>query len=162
MTGVIEIDTSELDDVIERLESALSDTEMRQCLLDCGHVIESSAVQKAPIDVGNLRRSILTREGTGDDSSTLSVTIGVHEDTAVSSGCEYAPYIEYGTGIYAENGNGRKTPWRYQGKGGKYAGWHTTQGMHAQPFMRPAFDENIDECTDIIEEYIDNALGGTA
>lgn len=162
MTDGIDIDTSELDEAIEALESALSPERMRKCLLDCGNVIQASAVQKAPIDVGNLRRSILAREGKDNDSSTISVTVGVHEDTAVSSDCEYAPYIEYGTGIYAENGNGRKTLWRWQGKGGKYAGWHTTRGMAAQPFLRPAFDENVDECESIIGEYIETALEGNA
>lgn len=52
---------------------------------------------------------------------------------------EYAPYVEYGTGLFAEKGGRKDVPWRYQDDKGD---WHTTSGMHPQPFMRPAVNEN--------------------
>lgn len=154
--------TDEGYDKISKLFTSMAASigdELRPAMLEAGHVIQSAATDLCPIDIGHLRGSILTREG-DSENDTLSVTVGVHPDTAVSNQVEYAPYIEYGTGIYAENGNGRKTPWSWQGLGGKYAGWHTTSGMHAQPFLRPAYDQNVDECIEIINEHIGKMLEG--
>jgi phage gpG-like protein len=61
------------------------------------------------------------------------------DQVSIGTNLKYAPYVEYGTGIYAESGNGRKTPWSYFSK--KY-GWVTTRGMVARPHLRPALDNN--------------------
>lgn len=45
-------------------------------------------------------------------------------------------------GIFAEKGNGRKTPWVWKDFNGK---WHFTRGMAPRPFLRPAVEEHIDE-----------------
>ena len=66
---------------------------------------------------------------------------------------EYAPYVEYGTGLFAENGAGRKdVPWNYQDDKGE---WHSTRGQKPQPFMRPALNENRTEIIRIIKEGLD-------
>lgn len=64
---------------------------------------------------------------------------------------EYAPYVEYGTGLFAEGGNGRATPWSYQDEAGN---WHTTSGMKPAPFLRPALEENQKRIIDTIKEGI--------
>ena len=148
----ISIDSKELTDALETISDSLNGEEMRQCLLDCGHVIEASATKKAPVLTGNLRRSILTREGKDNENNTLSVTVGVHDDTATSSDCYYAPYVEYGTGLRGENGGGVS---RYSLGGGR-----PFAGMSARPFLRPAFEESIDKCTTIIADHIEEALRG--
>ena len=52
---------------------------------------------------------------------------------------KYSVYIEMGTGIHAEGGKGRKTPWKYPIiKNGEIVGFLTTSGMKPQPFLRPA------------------------
>ena len=53
---------------------------------------------------GTLANSISYRVNPEDNS----VEIGVFAGTAASN---YAPYVEFGTGIHAKNGDGRKTPW---------------------------------------------------
>ena len=57
-----------------------------------------------------------------------------------SVGCslETAPFVHQGTGLYAKDGNGRKTPWKYEAVAGKYKGWHTTRGQKPQPFLEDA------------------------
>lgn len=58
------------------------------------------------------------------DKSKMTVTIGSTEQNAI--------YEEFGTGLYAVKGNGRKTPWRYKDSKGN---WHTTHGKSARkPF----------------------------
>ena len=83
---------------------------------------------------GNLRASYNDRY----DYRNLAVDIG--------SPCEYAPFVEFGTGIYAESGNGRKTPWAYQDLNGN---WYWTRGMKAREHLRPAFNENLDRLKEL-------------
>lgn len=122
-----------LDDVINldnfHIEAALG----KSCAL-----IERSAKQKAPKDTGELRRSITSR---------VNGNVG-----EVFTPLEYAPYVEYGTGLFAEEGNGRKdVPWNYQDDEGN---WYSTSGQHPQPFMRPAFQENKRKIVELIKEEI--------
>lgn len=49
---------------------------------------------------------------------------------------KYAIYQEKGTGIYAVDKNGRKSPWVYMDENKK---WHRTRGNKPHPFLLPAF-----------------------
>ena len=54
----------------------------------------------------------------------------------VGSNLQNAIWEEYGTGQYALNGDGRKTPWRYQDVKGN---WHTTRGKKPTRALFKAF-----------------------
>ena len=104
-------------------------------------LIERSAKEKAPKDTGALRRSITSKiEGSGPDIQGI-----------VYTPLEYAPYIEYGTGLFAESGGRKDVPWCYQDDKGE---WHSTSGMKPQPFMRLAINENRVEVLRILQEAI--------
>ena len=102
-------------------------------------LVERDAKQKAPKDTGALRRSIKSKVET--DSTTI--------EGDIYTPLEYAPYVEYGTGLFAEAGNGRKTTWLYEDDKGET---HLTHGQHPQPYMRPALDENRDKIVELIRE----------
>lgn len=71
----------------------------------------------------------------------------------VGTNTEYAPYQEFGTGLYAENGDGRKdVPWRYKDE--RTGEWHTTSGVHPKPFLRPALTAKRDEIRQILTDTI--------
>ena len=53
---------------------------------------------------------------------------------------DYAPYVEYGTGIYAVNGNGRQDKWKYQTPDGR---WVTTEGMKPRLFMTKTYKQYV-------------------
>lgn len=99
-------------------------------LKNVAKLVEDDAKQNAPKgDTGNLSDHIYSEvEREGD---VLTATIYATE--------EYAPYQEYGTGLFAENGNGRKTPWAYENDKGELV---FTRGNRPHPFMRPALQEN--------------------
>ncbi|MDQ0254927.1 HK97 gp10 family phage protein [Evansella vedderi] len=60
-------------------------------------------------------------------------------EVILGSSAEHAPYVEFGTGKYAEKGDGRKTPWAYEDpKTGEII---FTHGMRPQPTLRPAADD---------------------
>ena len=129
-----------VDKLIKKLLKKADQETINQTLGRACALVERSAKQKAPKGDGNLRRSI---------SSKVENNQGI-----VFTPLEYAPYVEYGTGLFAEDGNGRKdVPWHYQDEKGE---WHTTSGMHPQPYMRPALNENREEILRIIKEGITN------
>lgn len=99
-----------------------------------GQAIRSEAAARAPvgkINGGTLRGSIISEPFVED-----GVPVSETGPTA-----EYAKYVEYGTGIYAENGQGRKTPWIYFSE--ELQRFIKTNGMEAQPFMEPGYQAAI-------------------
>lgn len=92
-----------------------------------GKFIEDSAKLLVAVDTGNLRGSITHKV----DELEMSCRIGTN--------VEYAPYLEFGTGEFAENGQGRKGGWFFSGADGKT---HFTSGNKPQPFLRPALLNN--------------------
>ena len=109
-----------------RLDAALE----KACL-----IVERSAKQKAPKGNGDLRRSI---------THTVKDLEGI-----VYTPLEYAPYVEYGTGLFAEDGGRTDVPWRYKDEKGE---WHSTSGQAPHPFMRPAINENREKILRILKE----------
>lgn len=102
--------------------------------------IEGSAKQNCPVDQGILRASMQH-----DVSVSSGEIVG-----RISNSSEIAPYVHQGTGIYAKDGNGRKTPWKYKAQGGKYAGWHITKGQKPQPFLDKAKLDNKNKISSIL------------
>ena len=113
-------------------------------LIKASLLVEGQAVLLAPVDKGGLRDSI----GYKVDESELVAYIGTN--------CEYAIYVEYGTGEFAENGNGRKGGWVYKTPNGEV---HFTYGMPPQPYLRPAFRKNQKAIRDILADCL-RELGG--
>lgn len=111
---------------------------MKQSLADNGH-----------IDTGNLYNSI--RSETEQDENTITASVII--DAVSQEGTWYAEFLEFGTGIYNENGTGRQTPWRYKDREGN---WHTTRGMEADPFIRPSVAKHIGELEDGIQTIMGN------
>lgn len=68
---------------------------------------------------------------------------------SIGSNLAYSIYVELGTGVFAEKGDGRKTPWVWKDFNGK---WHFTRGMAPRPFLRPAVEEHIKELQEIAVE----------
>jgi HK97 gp10 family phage protein len=146
-----------MDNLIKKLE-ALGGTVVsirKEMVQNMGDVADMMA-RKAPTDTEKLKPNIQVKDDSTD--TELLVKAGIFAESAIN----YAIYQEYGTGIYAENGQGRQTPWLWQVKSQKWADifgievgqsvlWH---GNQPHPFIRPAWDENKDK----IEEKLRTAL----
>lgn len=124
-----------VNSLVAELDGMASEHVMGKQLDKALLLVETDARKKAPKDTGALRRSI-TSERVG-----LTGT--------VYTPLEYAPYVEFGTGLFAKEGGRSDVPWRYQDDKGE---WHTTSGQHPQPFMGPALDENRDKIAEILGE----------
>lgn len=117
------------------------EAEIKKALTKCALLVEADAKQNCPVDTGSLRSSI---------------THQVYADYAeVGTNYSYAPYVEYGTGLFAVAGDGRKDPWCYQDSKGE---WHTTIGQKPQPFLQPALDNNRTAIKSILIEAIKEGL----
>lgn len=93
-------------------------------------LVERDAKMKCPVLDGTLRQSITSKIEKN----------GTKIEGIVYSPLQYAPYVEFGTGLFAANGNGRtNVPWFYVDAKGK---WHITSGQKPQPFLIPALNEN--------------------
>lgn len=131
-------------DAVKKQLLQVSETAMEAACL----IVEASAKANAPVGTsGELRDKIdhrITNKG-----GIITGQIG--------SPTDYAPYVEYGTGEFAENGAGRKGGWSYQTPDGE---WHHTDGMQPQPFLRPAFRENKANIENVIGQKFNSTFSG--
>lgn len=130
-----------LDTVLEAVESLEDINSYKRALQKACALVERAAKEKAPKGGGDLRRSISSRIETDGDK-----LVGV-----VFTPLEYAPYVEYGTGLFAEGGNGRTdVPWCYMDE--ETGEFVYTSGMKPHPYLRPALEENREEIVRILKE----------
>lgn len=131
------IEIEGLNEILTKLEKLSNTQTLDAAIGKACAVVEAEAKKKAPKDSGALRRSISSRVEDGR---------GI-----VYTPLEYAPYVEYGTGLFAESGGRSNVPWVYvddEGKG------HTTSGQKPQPYMRPALYESREKVLRVIREGI--------
>ena len=102
-----------------------------------GITAEAYAKMLTPVDTGRLRSSI-THTVKGDE-----VYIGTN--------VEYGIWQELGTGIFASDGTGRKTPWSYYDSKGKL---HYTRGVRPKHMLKRAATEHNSEYQAIIEAIL--------
>ena len=130
----IEIEADNTEEIIGMIKKAIT-----RALVKIGMKAEGHAKENSPIDTGTLRNSI---------------TFQVHDSEKavyIGTNCEYAAYVELGTGKYYSGG--RPTPWAYQDANGK---WHRTSGSRPQPYLKPAAVNHGDEYRSILENELKN------
>lgn len=132
------------EEIFETLDNLVDLQKLERAMARAALFVEGEAKKRAPRGTGELANSITSKVETSGGEVTGTVFTPLF----------YAPYVEYGTGLFAEDGNGRKdVPWHYQDDKGE---WHSTSGQHPQPFMRPALDENREQVIRILKEGVIN------
>ena len=94
-------------------------------LYEAAGELESQTKRNTPVDSGQLKSSW----DYDIDEYTQKAVIG--------SPLQNAIWNEFGTGQYALNSDGRKTPWKYQDRKGQ---WHTTTGKRPRRSLEKAFN----------------------
>ena len=131
----MEVDTSKLNLDADKVNKAVS-----QEIEKTAHRIERQAKELAPIDTGELRRSITT-EGSG-----LDYEIGTN--------LEYSEYIEDGTSPHIINGN----PYLYWEGASHPVRRVNHPGNKAYLYMETACDTQTEDIEDRIADIIDKLL----
>lgn len=123
-------------DIIDHTLEVIGEYEKdKQAALESiGIVAEAYGKKLCPVDTGRLRNSI-SHAVSGDD-----VYIGTNVQP-------YAIFVELGTGIYASDGQGRKTPWTYYDRNGKL---HYTRGIKPHHMLKKAATEHTEEYNRIL------------
>ena len=96
-----------------------------QFLEEVGGEVEAQTKQNTKVDTGKTKGSWEHRV----DTDKMEVQIGSRYQNAL--------WEEFGTGIYALNGDGRKTKWVYRTEDGKY---HTTVGKKPRRALYRAYE----------------------
>ena len=135
--------TDATDDVIKAMESAI-ERGLEACGMQAENYAKKNITNAHRIDTGRLRNSI----------THYSVRRPNGRDEYIGTAVEYAPYIEYGTGIYASNGMGKQEPWVYKDEKGK---WHWTRGIEPIHFLQRAAQNHKRKYQSIIKDSLENA-----
>lgn len=120
-----DVEVQGVNKIIETMDKMVDPQTIAAALGQCCALVERTAKELAPKDNGELRRSI---------TSKVEGNVGI-----VFTPLEYAPYVEFGTGLFAETAGRKDVPWCYQDDEGE---WHSTSGQKPQPFLRPALEQN--------------------
>lgn len=134
MSSTIFIDLSE--ECLENFEEACL-----RALERCGQQAEGYAKDLSPPPItGNLRSSISHR------------VIESEKAAYVGTNCEYAGYVEFGTGSYSTIGGGTpKSHWVYMGDDGE---WHIGKPQKPQPYLKPAVANHVGTYRNIIKDEL--------
>ena len=129
-----------LDEILNSLDKLADTKQLNGTMEQVCALVERDAKQKAPKDTGALARSIESKVENNNNSIQ-----GV-----VFTPLEYAPYVEFGTGLFAESGGRTDVPWAYKDE--KTGELIFTSGQKPQPYMRPAIDNNREKIVRMIKE----------
>ena len=129
-----------LDEILDSLDKLADTKQLNSTMEQVCALVERDAKQNAPKDTGALARSIQSKVENNNDSIQ-----GV-----VYTPLEYAPYVEFGTGLFAESGGRTDVPWAY--KDDETGELIFTSGQKPQPYMRPAIDNNREKIVRMIKE----------
>lgn len=123
-------------------------------------LITAEAQNLVPVDTGELQGSIGYTVTRGIQNMTGGGSLfGVQAGVAATA--QHAQFVEFGTGIVGSGTYPYPLPsegvpitggWQYDYKG---QGWH---GMKAQPYMRPALDNQRSNAEDAIRSAVQSAL----
>lgn len=113
--------------------------------------------------VGHIRDTVPVDTGALRDSYMVDVLDNRH--VRVGTPLEYGPFVELGTGPnyeqppdwvtnLAQRGHHDFDPWWYLGDDGE---WHQGWFMRAQPHLRPAFLNHVNEYIRIFRRNLENA-----
>lgn len=104
---------------------------------------KANLTQFPRVDTGRLRNSV--SHTTDEDNAYVGTNV------------EYAPYVEFGTGPYAEDANGSRSggrsdvPWFYKDEKGQ---GHLSYGMAASHFLKKSVSDHGDQYRQIVMKYL--------
>ena len=133
-------DTRAFEKACDEADKLVLDILVQNMELTLDHVAEK-AKEKVGVGTGALRA----------DTRSLGVEIvGDEVHGAVGNSLEHAIYHHQGTGIYAVNGDGRKTPWSYDDPKTGEKIW--TKGSKPNPYLKDTIEQE--------QSAISKMLGG--
>ena len=133
-------DTRAFEQSCDEADKLVLDILVQNMELTLDHIAEK-AKEKVGVGTGELR---------ADTKSLGAEIVGDEVRGAVGNTSDHAIYHHQGTGIYAVNGNGRKTPWVYEDP--KTGEKIYTRGSKPNPYLKDTIEQE--------QSTISKLLGG--
>ena len=131
-------DGLKFEDNSMQVKTALDDA-IGRWLMEAAGELEAQVKRNTAVDTGKTKGSWRYRVDEGEQKAV------------VGSDYENAIWEEFGTGVYAEAGNGRKTPWAYKDGEGN---WHKTKGKRPRRALKKAFTSMKPKLVRALEEKL--------
>jgi len=151
----LDVDFTPVVKYFERLSDIANTPEMREAMEACAEMVVEEAKKNLQSMVYDEPHTWYVRKRTSGlygHTKSGKVEIGADSmEVTVGTDLPYATFVHFGTGLYAENGRGRKTPWVYKGEDGKF---HRTVGVYPKPYLTKALQESADEMNNRLNEAI--------
>ena len=143
-----------IDSLVQKLNNVSQTKQVKECMDKAVLMVHAQAKLLAPVDTGGLAGSIHPKV----------ITEGNKVIGKVYTNLNYAPFVEFGTGIKGKgtypNKNVkltyRSTPWVYTPNGGE--DFYRTEGQVAQPYMYPAIKQNEKKIKAMFKEALHTDL----
>ena len=135
MLGVVKVSV-EFSDYSMQCKGAINDAIIAG-LYEAGVLVEGQAKRNTKVVTGKTKDSFQHKV----DEGSLACHIGSNYDNAI--------WEEFGTGIYAVEGNGRKTPWVWVDEKGVR---HFTKGKRPKRMLFNAFNTTQSSIKRMLEE----------
>jgi len=136
----------ELERAIRKLPRLMGKRVLTKALRAGALPMAAAMKQRAPVESGRLRRSIVSRASASIQSGTVAIKIGP------SKAAWYAHFVEFGTATH--NIRSKLLGPRLKLRDGRIVRKVSHPGAAAQPFMRPAFDETKTLAANIIKQQL--------
>ena len=133
----------------KELEKTISPEELAPAFKKACLRIEADVKKMCPADTGALRNSI---------STEFTITKNALK-AEIGTPLFYAPYVEWGTGLFAKGEGGskaKKIPWTYYSE--KTGQFYTTSGQPPKPYLLPALNKNKGNIENALEAEIKRIL----
>lgn len=142
----------EMEYKVEGLESLLQ--KLNTLGTDVDKIVDNALYQGAQKIQGDAKRLIKAKGAfdTGRLHGSISVE-AIPDGYAIGTNVEYAPYVEYGTGLL-----GDPTVLHTTRKCWQNGNWHTFRGMKARPYLRPALNINKKYVAKLVRSRLLNVL----
>lgn len=130
-----------------KFEKAMKETKKKandgvyKAIVQACYLLHGDVVPNTPVNTGRLRSSI-----------AVGIKKGKKIVGIVGTNVKYAPFIEFGTGIYAEGG--RQTPWVYYADSGKYHGFFRTKGQKPKHMFTDAWKKDEKKIIDMVRRAV--------
>lgn len=141
----MEIRIDGLDQLLAKLDKMDADEALLKATQQATQAVQNSAKDLAPVDTGLLRETI-TRQ-TEKKRKKIVGTVGSY--------LEYAPYVEFGTGLRGESSEhppGKRLRFKLVKDKKPY------QGQFAQPFLYPALLDNRKNIENIYKRNVQEMI----
>lgn len=125
-------------------------------------VFKKAAKEKVPVDTGKLKKNIIVKQISKAPHILYVTTIRPYKKgkgEKKGTGVRYAHLVEFGTKTHPEPKKGKKAKGPMLiAKGGKLF-WNVHHpGVEPHPFMRPAFDENVERALARMSKVYDRRI----